>query len=234
MKKFWLSLPLLTLAATLLSSCAAKCPLDASIKADDPKCVACSHNVTIIQSNANCKPCKLNPSIAEDNAQCKPCEWNPNILASNAQCVEPKKEVVEASKPVAPAPVVKDTAAERRARLQALMNDLLSQAAYFDYNEASLKPEGKELLKKIGDVLKAYPELSVKLEGHCDERGSDEYNLALGEKRAKAAYGWLKTYGVKADQISFISYGKEKPAVEGHDEAAWTKKRRDGFAGEIK
>jgi len=232
MNKFWLSLPLLALAATLLSSCAARCPLDPTIKADDPKCVACSHNSLVTQSNILCKPCKLNPSISEVDAQCKPCEWNPNIIASSAQCVEPKKEIVEAAKPVAP--VVKDTAAERRARLQGLVNDLLSQAAYFDYNESSLKPEGKDLLKKIGDVLKAYPELSVKLEGNCDERGSDEYNLALGEKRAKAAYGWLKTYGVKASQISFISYGKEKPAADGHDEGAWTKNRRDGFAGEIK
>jgi peptidoglycan-associated lipoprotein len=233
MKRIWLSLPLFALAAGLLTGCGPKCPLDPSIKADDPKCVACSHDAKIIQSSPECKPCKLNPSISSADAQCKPCQWNPDILASNAACVEPKKEEVKAPEPPPPPPV-KDTAAERRARLQGLMNELLSQSAYFDYNESTLKPEGKELLKKVGDLLKAYPELSVKLEGNCDERGSDEYNLALGEKRAKAAQTWLTNYGVKEAQLSFISYGKEKPAVDGHDEDSWAKNRRDGFSGEIK
>ncbi|MEN9352776.1 MAG: hypothetical protein RL318_101 [Fibrobacterota bacterium] len=233
MKKFWLSLPLFALAAGLLTGCGPKCPMDATIKADDPKCVACSHDAKIIKENVACKPCRLNPSISETDEQCKPCQWNPDILASNAACVAPPPPPEKAEVPPPPPPV-KDTAAERRARLQALMNELLSQSVYFDYNEASLKSEGKDLLKKIGDVLKAYPELSVKLEGNCDERGSDEYNLALGEKRAKAADAWLKNYGVKAAQLSFISYGKEKPAVSGSDESAWAKNRRDGFSGEIK
>lgn len=234
MKKFWLSLPLFALAAGLLTGCGPKCPMDASIKADDPKCVACSHNAQIIKENPSCKPCKLNPSISESDEQCKPCQWNPDILASNASCVEPKKDTVVPPPPPPKPEPVRDTAAERRARLQGLMDELLSQSTYFDYNEASLNGEGKDLLKKIGDVLKAYPELSVKVEGNCDERGSDEYNLALGEKRAKAADAWLKNYGVKAAQLSFISYGKEKPAVQGSDESAWAKNRRDGFSGEIK
>jgi peptidoglycan-associated lipoprotein len=233
MKKFWFSLPMLAVGAGLLTGCGPKCPLDPSIKADDPKCVACSHDPKIISSNVACKPCKLNPAIAESDAQCKPCQWNPDILAADAKCVEPKKDTAVAPAPVPP-PAPKDTAAERRARIQGLLDQLLTQSTYFEYNESSLNGEGKDLLKKIGDLLKQYGEVTVKIEGNCDERGSDEYNLALGEKRAKAAEAWLKNYGVKASQLSFISYGKEKPADQGHDESAWSKNRRDGFSGEIK
>jgi peptidoglycan-associated lipoprotein len=71
--------------------------------------------------------------------------------------------------------------------------------------------------------------LKVQIEGNCDERGSDEYNLALGEKRAKSAMKYLETLGVPAERLSVISYGKEKPADPGHDEAAWAKNRRDEF-----
>jgi len=69
----------------------------------------------------------------------------------------------------------------------------------------------------------------IKIEGHCDERGSDEYNLALGDRRAKAVAAYLITLGVKQDKISTISFGKEKPAVQGSDEAAWSKNRRAEF-----
>jgi peptidoglycan-associated lipoprotein len=68
---------------------------------------------------------------------------------------------------------------------------------------------------------------SIQIEGHCDEQGSSEYNLALGEKRAKAAQSYLVTLGYPADRIATISYGKERPADQGHDEAAWAKNRRD-------
>ena len=71
--------------------------------------------------------------------------------------------------------------------------------------------------------------VKVRIEGNCDERGSAEYNLALGERRAKAAQKYLVTMGVKPERLSVISYGKEKPAVQGSDESAWAKNRRDEF-----
>lgn len=220
---------MLAVGAGLLTGCGPKCPLDPSIKADDPKCVACSHDPKIISSNVACKPCKLNPAIAESDAQCKPCQWNPDILAADAKCVEPKKDTAVAPAPLPPPPAPKDTAAEHRARIQALMDQLLSQSTYFDYNESSLNGEGKDLLKKVGDLLKQYSEVSVKIEGNCDERGSDEYNLALGERRAKAARDYLVNLGVQPERLSVISYGEEKPVDPGHDEAAWAKNRRDEF-----
>jgi peptidoglycan-associated lipoprotein len=72
-------------------------------------------------------------------------------------------------------------------------------------------------------------DVKLRIEGHSDERGSAEYNLALGERRAKAAAKYLVTMGVKPDRLSTISYGEEHPAVQGHDESAWSKNRRDEF-----
>jgi len=135
-----------------------------------------------------------------------------------------------APRPAPPPPPV-DTAAERRARIQGLMNDAL-KPIYFDFNESSIKPEGKDVLTKVGDLLKQYPEVSVTLEGNADERGSTEYNLALGNRRADAAEKWLTTYGVSASQLKTISYGKEK-ATHGDDDGTWSKDRRDDIPGEI-
>ena len=92
------------------------------------------------------------------------------------------------------------------------------------------QPARESLNKDADYLLKKAPSLKVQIEGHCDERGSDEYNMALGEKRAKAAFSYLVTLGVPAARLSIISYGKEKPADPGHDEAAWAKNRRAEFA----
>jgi peptidoglycan-associated lipoprotein len=77
--------------------------------------------------------------------------------------------------------------------------------------------------------MKKNDSVNIQIAGHCDERGSDEYNLALGEKRAKAAMDYIVTLGIPASRLSTLSYGKEKPLDPGHDEAAWAKNRRDEF-----
>jgi len=100
---------------------------------------------------------------------------------------------------------------------------------YFDFDSFLLSQAARETLSHNAEYLKKKPALKVQVEGHCDERGSDEYNMALGEKRAQAALNYLVTLGVPADRLSFISYGKEKPEDPGHDEAAWAKNRRVQF-----
>lgn len=132
----------------------------------------------------------------------------------------------------APTPAPRDTAAERRARLQGLVNEVL-KPIYFDLDQSSIKPEGKDILAKIGGLLKQYPELFVTIEGNADERGSTEYNQALGDRRATSARKWLEAFGVKSSQLKSISYGKEK-ATQGGDESAWAKDRRDDVPGEIR
>ena len=100
---------------------------------------------------------------------------------------------------------------------------------YFDFDSFVLSGQSRDSLSRDAKLLLKNGSAKVQIEGHCDERGSDEYNLALGEKRAKAAMNYLVTLGVPSSQLSFISYGKEKPADSGHDEAAWAKNRRDEF-----
>jgi peptidoglycan-associated lipoprotein len=100
---------------------------------------------------------------------------------------------------------------------------------YFDFDSFVLTQPSRDTLSKNAKWLLKNGRLKVQVEGHCDERGSDEYNLALGEKRAKSAMSYLVTLGVPAEQLSIISFGKEKPADPGHDEAAWAKNRRAEF-----
>ena len=104
------------------------------------------------------------------------------------------------------------------------------ETVYFDFDKSDLRQDARDVLSKNAEtILKTMAGAKIQIEGHCDERGSAEYNLALGEKRAKSALKYLTTLGVKAENLSIISYGKEKPAVNGSDEAAWAKNRRAEF-----
>lgn len=97
---------------------------------------------------------------------------------------------------------------------------------YFDYDSAAIRADAEGSLKKFADFAKANDVKGVTLEGHADERGTREYNLALGDRRAVSMKKYLIGLGMSPDQLTTISYGKERPAVEGHDEAAWAKNRR--------
>jgi len=96
---------------------------------------------------------------------------------------------------------------------------------YFDYDNYTLSPEAQSAVQYNAEVLKKTPHLAVVAEGHCDERGTSEYNLALGERRAKAVAEFLTNSGVP-NRLSTVSYGSELPADPGHNEAAWAKNRR--------
>lgn len=100
---------------------------------------------------------------------------------------------------------------------------------YFDFDQYELKPEATQALSGLVTYLNANPDLKVQICGNCDERGTNEYNIALGDKRAKAAQEFCITQGIDPQKISTISYGEEKPADPGHSEEAWAKNRRDDF-----
>lgn len=100
---------------------------------------------------------------------------------------------------------------------------------FFDYDESRLRPDALTTLSNNGKLLLDDPRMSVVLEGHCDERGTVEYNLALGERRARAARSYLVDYGVESSRVTTISYGEERPFVLGHDESAWAQNRRVHF-----
>lgn len=118
------------------------------------------------------------------------------------------------------------------AATKARIDELLARIedAYFDYDKHSLRPDAITALQsdstELRDILKDYPTYKLTIEGHCDERGSAEYNVALGDARAQAAKDYLAGVGIPSDQLSLVSYGKEHPVCTDHDEACWQKNRR--------
>ena len=97
---------------------------------------------------------------------------------------------------------------------------------HFDFDKYDIRPGDAEILKENAALLVKYPKVKIQIEGHCDERGTVEYNLALGERRANNTKKYLISLGISADRISTISYGKERPLDPGHNEEAWAKNRR--------
>ena len=106
---------------------------------------------------------------------------------------------------------------------------LLSEI-HFDYDRADIREADRQILTKNADALKKFDFIRVTIEGHCDERGTVEYNLALGERRAKAAYDYLVSLGVAADRLKTVSYGKEVPLCQQAAEDCWARNRRDHVA----
>jgi peptidoglycan-associated lipoprotein len=109
---------------------------------------------------------------------------------------------------------------------QEILTSEVGDRVFFDFDKSDLKPEARRTVERWAGFLKQYPNLTVTVEGHCDERGTREYNLALGERRANSAKNFLVSLGVDARRVATISYGKERPAVVGSNEAAWSQNRR--------
>jgi peptidoglycan-associated lipoprotein len=103
------------------------------------------------------------------------------------------------------------------------------QTVFFALDSSNLESDTKSALESNANYLKSNSNVDVQVEGHCDERGGRQYNLALGERRAKAVRDYLVALGVESKRISTISYGSERPKLEGHDEAAWSQNRRANF-----
>ena len=128
-----------------------------------------------------------------------------------------------------------DREKQRQAELEALRQKQLEIEAfesvniYFDFDKSELKTDAQIALKNKATWLDKNADYGVRIEGHCDERGTNEYNLALGERRANAARDFLMSLGVAGDRIKTISYGEERPADADHNEAAWARNRRDEF-----
>jgi len=118
-------------------------------------------------------------------------------------------------------------AAAREAALKAAK----LEPVYFDFDQWSIREDQKEIMVKNSQWLKANPHAKARLEGHCDERGTAEYNLALGQKRAEAVRAFLEGMGIPGQRMATISYGEERPVDAGHNEAAWAKNRRVDVLG---
>ena len=129
------------------------------------------------------------------------------------------------------APARKVPDAVTRTRIETLLARI--EDAYFDYDKHTLRPDAIKALQadstELRDIVVQYPDYRVTIEGHADERGSEAYNLALGDARAKAARDYLSSIGIPAAQLAIISYGKDRPVCEEHDETCWQKNRRIHF-----
>jgi peptidoglycan-associated lipoprotein len=143
------------------------------------------------------------------------------------------KANVTPSEQAVTAPVMQVTSPASSQQSQKISSTAELQSAlekvYFNFDSADLSESARSTLTDNAAALAKETTAKIRIEGNCDERGSTEYNLALGERRAKAAQQYLVTIGVKSNRLSIVSYGKEKPAVQGDNEAAWTKNRRDEF-----
>ena len=117
----------------------------------------------------------------------------------------------------------------RSASLDAINKNSPFKPVFYDYDSSDLSPAGKTALDDNAALLKKYSTWVITIEGHCDERGTPEYNLALGERRAVTARTYLVSLGIAADRLRTVSYGKEFPFDPGHDENAWAKNRRAHF-----
>ena len=152
------------------------------------------------------------------------------VLALAPGCASRKKVTTEAVEPQPPtegtttAPPSETppppTSTETGSSVSAL------EDAFFDFDDFSLRQDAKSALENDAKYLEKNTGTKVVIEGHCDERGSVEYNLALGEKRARAARDYLVSYGIPSARLTTISYGKERPFDQGHDESAWSQNRR--------
>jgi peptidoglycan-associated lipoprotein len=129
--------------------------------------------------------------------------------------------------PVPPEPLKDDSLTSKS--LDDLNRDSPLKPLFYELDSSEVSAAGQQVLQANAAVLKRYPTWQITIEGHCDERGTAEYNLALGERRALAAKTYLVSLGIPADKVRTVSYGKEFPFDAGHEDAAWAKNRRAHF-----
>lgn len=144
--------------------------------------------------------------------------------------VEEQPAVEKVEKPVVvKEPELTDEEIFARKTLEELNREAPVQMIHFDYDRFFVREDAKPVLEANAAYLKKWTSIKVLIEGHCDERGTEEYNLALGEKRAKSTFDYLVSLGISPDRIKTISYGKSQPIDTGHNEIAWQKNRRAQF-----
>jgi len=141
---------------------------------------------------------------------------------------QPKVEKVETPPQVKEPELTEEEIFERKT-LEELNAEQPLQMVHFDFDKYDIREDAKPVLAANAAWLKKWTSVKILIEGHCDERGTEEYNLALGEKRAKAVFDYLVSLGISSDRMRIISYGKSQPLDPGHNEEAWAKNRRAQF-----
>jgi peptidoglycan-associated lipoprotein len=138
-------------------------------------------------------------------------------------------EPMEAEEPMETEPIVDEEAmasVQEREAAMAARNKFINEAVYFEFDSSALLPAGQQVIAEKVDYMIAHQDITVTVEGHCDERGTDAYNMALGQKRADAVRDFMVNLGVNGRRLNTISYGEERPVDFGQNEEAWAKNRR--------
>ncbi|MDZ4722808.1 MAG: OmpA family protein [candidate division Zixibacteria bacterium] len=152
------------------------------------------------------------------------------IVASNCGKPKPTVEETTTTTPRTETPTPVDTTSRPvEPPVQPSLQESQFQTVYFDFDQFNLRSDARAALDANYQLLTEFPDVIVRIEGHCDERGTVEYNLSLGEKRARSAMDYLVGRGLSANRASVISYGKERAKIQGSNEDAWAKNRRSEF-----
>jgi peptidoglycan-associated lipoprotein len=141
---------------------------------------------------------------------------------------QPKVEKVE-EPPVVKEPELTEEEIFMAKSLEEINKEAPLEMIHFDFDKYFIRDDAKPVLEENAQWMKKFKTVKILIEGHCDERGTEEYNLALGEKRAKATQDYLSSLGISTDRMEIISYGKSQPLDPGHNEVAWQKNRRAQF-----
>ena len=193
-----------------------------------PASIQSGQSVTLLWTSTNATTLTLGPAIgavaAEGSTTVAPTDSTTYTITATGPggSADATARVTVASAAPAPAPTSPSATLEE-------MFTREMQDAYFDLDKADIRADAKQALTKSAQFLRSYPQIKVALEGHCDKRGSTEYNLALGDRRAQAAKDYMVSLGVPADRMQTVSYGKEKPFCNEHTEACWQQNRRAHF-----
>ncbi len=196
----------------------------------EPAAIEKGQSATLSWNTANATDIDIEPGVGKVEASgtksVSPTESTTYVLtATGAGGTVTANARVTVTTPPPPAPSAGTTGqVSEEALFESQMKD-----AYFDLDKSDIRPDAAQALTADAEFLKAHPNVVFTIEGHCDERGSEEYNLGLGERRAQAAKNFLVNLGVSADRMFTISYGKDKPFCTEHTEECWQQNRRAHF-----
>jgi len=190
-----------------------------------PSSIQSGGTITLTWSSTNATDLDLQPGIGKVAPQGKTSTTATNSTTYTITATGPGGTATATAS-------VSVEAAEAPAPAQPGIAELFSQNvkdAFYDFNKSDVRADARDALTKDAEFLRSYPQVRVTIEGYCDERGSTEYNLGLGERRAQAAKNYLISLGISADRMDTVSWGKERPFCTEHTEACWQQNRRAHF-----
>jgi len=185
---------------------------------------SCAKKQVVTEEKQVKAPPKEVAKVEEEKPAVKEVKEEEGVKKEEEAKLEKLKELEMAKQREAEAKVAEEKAWQERriAKVEA-------ESIYFDFDKSFIKLEYRAVLQAKAEFLKDNPNIHIRIEGNCDERGTNEYNLALGERRADSAAKFLISLGISPDRIEAISYGEERPLASGHGEGAWAQNRRDDF-----